>query len=55
MKKSHRLHIRTSQEIHEKLRLKANKSGTDNVSLEARLILEKSLGIKRANSRQPAH
>ena len=48
MKKSNRLSIRTSDELKEKLTAKAHASGTDSMSKEAHLILERALGIKRA-------
>ena len=48
MRKTNRLSIRTSDELKEKLTAKAMASGTDSMSKEAHLILERALGIKRA-------
>jgi hypothetical protein len=48
MRKTHRLHIRTSKEVYDRLKQRAYANATDNLSIEARLILEKALGVKRA-------
>ena len=48
MKKSNRLSIRTSDELKEKLSARAHASGTDSMSKEAHMIIERARGIKRA-------
>jgi hypothetical protein len=50
MRKDTRISIRTSREMHDRLKDRANVHGSDNLSLEARLILEKALGIKRVKA-----
>lgn len=50
MKKTNRLSIRTSDELKEKLWARAHASGTDSMSKEAHLIIERALGIKRAKT-----
>ncbi len=47
-KKTHRLNLRTSEELRLKLAARAQQSGRDSMSKEAHVILEQALGIKRA-------
>jgi len=47
MRKTHRLTLRTSQEVHQLLQERADANGRDSMSQEVRFILEKALGIKR--------
>ncbi len=53
MRKDYRLAIRTSQEVYEKLKERAFLNRSDSVSQEARIILEKELGIKRQKKERP--
>jgi len=48
MVKAERLAIRITKELKERLAGLAQENHSDSLSLEARRILEKSLGIKRA-------
>ena len=52
MKKTHRLTMRTSEELKKRLGVRARATGRDSMSKEAHVILEEALGIKRA--KQPA-
>lgn len=48
MRKTHRLTLRTSEELKKRLEHRARETGRDSMSKEAHVILEKALGIKRA-------
>jgi hypothetical protein len=48
MRKTHRITFRTSEEVRDKLVEQAYENNRDSMSQEARAIIEKALGIKRA-------
>lgn len=54
MRKTHRLTLRTSEELRDRLAARAMESGRDSMSKEAHIILEKALGIKRAKPERKA-
>lgn len=50
MKKNYRVAIRVTRELYDRLQRLAMQNRSDSISQEARILLEKALGIKRKST-----